>query len=148
MYMSEQQLTAGNLFACPLPQPNAFQPSRRARLPQLLADPDIGTVEQLCDQLDMTQSRLARLCRSIYGETPKKLLRRARFGRMLEALARHPYAEWRSFIDPNYFDQSHFIRDFRHFLGVPPSRYLALPDEVQAACVARFAIGFGPRVSG
>ncbi len=148
MYLDEQQLAGGNVFARPFPQPQAFVPSRKARLPMLLADPEIGTVEQLCTMLDITQSRLARMCKGVYGETPKKLLRRARFGRMLRALAEKPYAEWRSFIDPNYFDQSHFIRDFRYFLGMPPRDYLALPTDVKEACVARFALGVGPRVSG
>lgn len=148
MYLDEQHLAGGNPFARAPSQAPAFVPSRRVRLAQLLADPDISTVETLCTTLDISQARLARMCKSVYGETPKKLLRRARFGRMLKALAEHPYAEWRNFIDPHYFDQSHFIRDFRYFLGMPPRAYLALPDDVRAACVLRFGLGLGPRVSG
>lgn len=90
----------------------------------LLADPNMMSVEQLCSATSISNARLIRLCRRAFGASPKQLLRRARFQRMLAALEVRSYGEWRDFIDPQYVDQSHMIRDFQHFVGMPPSRYL------------------------
>lgn len=123
-------------------------PGSRAHVQALLTDPEIGTVEQLCYETGLSQPRLSRLCRREFGTTPKKLLRRARFGRMLQALCQFPYAMWRDFLDPQYFDQSHFIRDFRYFLGMAPSQFVAQPEGLQHAYAMRFTLAEpGGRVS-
>ncbi len=101
-----------------------------------LADPDIGTVEQLCANLSLTQARLARLTRSVYGFTPKRLLRRERFLRMLHMMQQRPYSEWRDFIDHQYVDQSHMIRDFKDFLGLSPGQYFAMERPLLEAAFA------------
>lgn len=144
MYLSQAQLGEGSLFRTTA---NAHTPSR-ARLAACLNDPDMGTVANVCDALGISQPRLARWCKAQFGETPKKLLRRARMARMLARLAEQPYAEWRNFLDDHYFDQSHFIRDFKQFMGMCPTRYLALPLDVQTASAMRFSLGLGPRVTG
>ncbi len=95
-------------------------------LNEALSDPDCATVEALADRVGISQSRLSRQCRLVYGFTPKLLLRRQRFLRMLHVMEQRPYSEWRDFIDGQYVDQSHMIRDFKAFLGLAPSRYFAL----------------------
>ncbi len=95
------------------------------RLQELLRDPDMMTVTDLCAEMGMSHARLARLCKSIYGATPKALLRKHRLSRMLRVLEHRPYGEWRQFLDLGYVDQSHFIREFKSFLGMPPTHYLA-----------------------
>jgi methylphosphotriester-DNA--protein-cysteine methyltransferase len=94
---------------------------------QLLENPDVVSVSQLCAATGISHARMIRLCRRAFGFPPKFLLRRARFQRMLAAIDTRPYQEWRDFIDPQYVDQSHLIRDFHYFLGMPPSRYAASP---------------------
>ena len=44
---------------------------------------------------------------------------------MLAVLEQRPYAELRLFLDLGYCDQSHFIRDFKAFFGMAPTRYFA-----------------------
>ncbi len=102
-----------------------------SRLSNLIDDPDTESVEQICDVLEMSHSRLVRLCRNAFGFTPKYLLRRARFRGMLIELRIRPYAEWRTFLDPRYVDQSHFIRDFQYFLHMAPTHYLALASDLR-----------------
>jgi methylphosphotriester-DNA--protein-cysteine methyltransferase len=106
------------------------------RLSNLIDDPDTVSVEQICDMLDISHPRLVRLCRSAFGHTPKYLLRRARFVGMLVELKVRSYAQWRMFLDPRYVDQSHFIRDFQFFLGMAPTRFLSLPDDIRDALAA------------
>jgi AraC-like DNA-binding protein len=93
---------------------------------QILIDPASATVEQITSTLGLPQSRLARLSKRGFGFPPKLLLRRQRFLRMLGTLHARPYDEWPDFLDPQYVDQSHMIRDFQRFLGLAPSRYFAL----------------------
>jgi AraC-like DNA-binding protein len=91
-----------------------------------LADSDCATVEEMTERVGLSQSRLLRLTKATYGFPPKMLIRRERFLRMLHKMEARPYAEWRDFIDQQYVDQSHLIRDFNEFMGLSPTRYLAL----------------------
>lgn len=66
---------------------------------------------------------LQRLCLSLYGFAPKRLLRRQRF---LDTLGRFRIAVGESLeaaLDPKYVDQAHFYRDFRDFMGMSPRAY-------------------------
>jgi AraC-like DNA-binding protein len=97
----------------------------------LLNDPAIAHMEQLADAIGRSPASLARFCKKRFGFPPKLLLRRQRFLRMLDALHARPYAEWPDFLDPQYTDQSHMIRDFHYFMDLSPTHYLALPRMVQ-----------------
>ena len=128
------------------------KPRRRTQqvlaLHRLLNDPESDAVEQLCAQLGLSSARLSRLCRTGFGFTPKLLLRRQRFLRILGALHSRPYGEWRDFVDPQYSDQSHMIREFKYFMGLSPSQYLALPRPIQLAAVPKRAEVVGRPLQG
>ncbi len=113
-----------------------------------LADPDCGTVEELTERVGMSQSRLVRLTKASYGFSPKLLIRRERFLRMLHRMEARPYSEWRDFIDQQYVDQSHLIRDFNTFMGMPPSRYLALDRPFLNAAMESLRRMMGINVGG
>ena len=98
---------------------------RTARLQRLLREPDITSAAQLAGAMALSPVQLKRLCRRLFGIAPKALLIRHRLARMLAVLEQRPYAELRLFLDLGYCDQSHFIRDFKAFFGMPPTRYLA-----------------------
>ena len=119
-----------------------------SRIQALLNNPMIGDAEQLARAMGRNPSALARLCKKHFGFAPKLLLRRQRFLRMLDALHARPYAEWPEFLDPQYTDQSHMIRDFRYFMGTSPTRYLALPRMVQKASAAHRSAALGSALQG
>lgn len=57
------------------------------------------------------------------GVTPKRYCRIRRFQRAL-ALSSRGDADWiRVAMDCGYFDQAHFIHDFRSFAGLTPTGY-------------------------
>lgn len=129
---------------------NAFFESLRAAAPpvpaaatiraigEALADPACASVEEMAQRAGVSQAKLARVARAAYGFPPKLLIRRARFRRMLHRMDAHTYADWRDYIDDQYVDQSHLIRDFRFFMGMSPRRYMALERPVVAAALETF----------
>ncbi len=110
-----------------------------------LSDPDCASVEALAARAALSPSQLSRLTRSAFGFTPKLLIQRERFRRMLHHADASSYDRWRDFIEGQYVDQSHLIRDFQRFLGLSPSRYFALERPVVAAAFAeaRRLLGVG-----
>jgi hypothetical protein len=115
---------------------------------QLITNPLTTRVEQITDVLGIPNATLARLCKRAFSFPPKLLLRRQRFLRMLGTLHARPYDEWPEFIDPQYVDQSHMIRDFQYFLGMSPSAYFALPRPVLAAATQARSAMFGQPLQG
>jgi AraC-like DNA-binding protein len=57
------------------------------------------------------------------GMTPKQYARIVRFKRSYKCLGAHGPGERRAYLEP-YYDESHFNREFRHFLGTSPMKWL------------------------
>lgn len=99
------------------------------RLDEVLrANPrDVATFASL---MAMSPRTLSRYCARVFGFAPKRLLRRQRFLDMLGQVRTQPDAKFIELLDERYFDQSHFIRDFRAFMGMTPRAYLARPRDI------------------
>jgi AraC-like DNA-binding protein len=97
------------------------------------ANPDVRSVADLCNVTKISQQRLERLSRRVFGFPPKRLLRRQRFLRTLGAIMLDPDLKWSAALDEHYFDQAHFNRDFQEFMGMSPGQYLAMPRPVSIA---------------
>jgi len=97
---------------------------------EALADPDISSVVDLAHSTQISQQRLERMCRKVFGFPPKRLLRRQRFLRTLGNVMLDPDLKWSAALDDQYFDQAHFNRDFQEFMGMSPSQYLAMPRPI------------------
>jgi AraC-like DNA-binding protein len=66
------------------------------------------------------------------GLTPKRYCRILRFQRALGRAHRGQRIDWiQVALDSGYFDQAHFIHDFRAFAGLTPTAYLAARTEFQ-----------------
>ena len=95
-----------------------------------ILDPLIATVGELGEQLGLPVHSLERLTRRYFGFSPKLLLRRQRFLRSLAQYMLDPSLNWIGAIDGQYHDQAQFVRDFKAFMGLSPSRYAALPHPI------------------
>lgn len=79
----------------------------------------------ICESLGISHKHLTRLFRRDIGITPRALTRLQRFQRVIGRLEVEPPADWAPFaLDCGYYDQSHFINDFRAYSGLTPSAYL------------------------
>jgi AraC-like DNA-binding protein len=90
-----------------------------------LARTGATSVAALAAEAEMSHKKFIRLFTAEVGFTPKRYLRVARFQRVLENIHAAPDVDWSDAVEMGgYFDQSHFIRDFREFSGFTPSDYL------------------------
>jgi AraC-like DNA-binding protein len=80
-------------------------------------------IDQLAGDLDIGRDRLEKRFRRAVGCSPKQLAAILRLRRAI-ALHRAGAPLTRVAAEAGYFDQPHFIRDFRRFAGAPPSRVL------------------------
>jgi AraC-like DNA-binding protein len=108
--------------------------TRKVRFPDntnlveaLLVDPAITSVDQLAERTGLSLRQIERIAMAGYGHPPKQVIRKFRFLRTMATLAKTPDAAWRDIIDELYYDQSHFIRDFKQFTGLTPTKYQQKP---------------------
>ncbi len=94
---------------------------------QLLVNPNMFSVEEVADRVGISVRQLERISRDIFGHTPKQVIRKFRFLRCIAALPDAFVGGWEEAIDQHYYDQSHFIRDFKQFTGVTPTQFLKAP---------------------
>ena len=75
---------------------------------------------------DVGQRTLERHFRDAVGLTPKHFARIVRFQALIKAFQSQPKTNLTEIaIQFGYFDQSHFIREFKEFAGLSPANYLS-----------------------
>jgi AraC-like DNA-binding protein len=114
-------LLLGLLAAAPPPEPHL------AAIHRALVSGDITTVSAFAAEVGVTQRTLERLCPKLFGFAPKPLLRRQRFLRTLDRVVHNPGRTLTELLEVSYADQSHFVREFRAFMGLTPTAYFAEP---------------------
>jgi AraC-like DNA-binding protein len=88
-----------------------------------LTDSRAPKVEDLVDATGLSLRSVERLCRRHYGATPKLLARKYR---ALSAAVRIGTGEAKAWTEVGdaFYDQAHFIREFKQFMGKTPSRFM------------------------
>ncbi len=118
------------------------------RLTAELVDPDLATVADLAERMGMTVRSLERLARRAFGFPPKLLIRRQRFLRSLSQYMLDPSLRWLGTLDWQYHDQSHFVRDFKRFMGMSPSAYAKLDKPLLTAAARARMKAVGQAMQG
>ncbi|WP_437808495.1 helix-turn-helix domain-containing protein [Sorangium sp. So ce1078] len=91
------------------------------------ADPSRAyTVADVTGQLGMSSKRFIRSFTEQVGLTPKRYCRVQRFQQAISAIERGERVSWAGVAAAcGYYDQAHFIHDFRAFAGLTPTEYVA-----------------------
>lgn len=88
------------------------------------------SVGSVLGEIGMSQRRFIQLFHEQVGLTPKAFCRVRRFQRILHTVHRTKNVDWADVaLDCGYYDQAHFIHDFREFSGITPTAYLARATE-------------------
>ncbi|OYQ30894.1 hypothetical protein CHU93_06025 [Sandarakinorhabdus cyanobacteriorum] len=92
-------------------------------------------VDALVAASGMSARSVERLCQRLYGASPKLLARKYRALGAAVRLATGEAADWVDAAGDAFYDQAHFIREFRAFTGLTPARF-----QIEAAPVTRLTI--------
>lgn len=85
-------------------------------------NPEIRKVEDLMAILPYSKRHLQRIFQQYVGVSPKWLIQRYRLHEAADLVAKS--ADWaRLAVDLGYFDQAHFIKDFKAMIGQTPMEY-------------------------
>ena len=89
------------------------------------ADPSADTIQSLAGELGVSHKHFIHEFSRWVGLTPKLFCRIRRFQQVLARIETSRAVEWADVSNAcGYYDQAHFIRDFRHFSGLNPSAYV------------------------
>ncbi|MFC7680369.1 DUF6597 domain-containing transcriptional factor [Paenibacillus sp. GCM10028914] len=91
----------------------------------IIQNPDITTVDQICDYIHLNKRTLQRMFSQYVGVHPKWVIK---LYRLQHAAERMDYKTYEDFLklstDLGYYDQSHFIKDFKSTVGKTPEEYI------------------------
>lgn len=79
----------------------------------------------LCNQLNISQSPLEKRFRKVIGASPKKFASIVRFKSIINAATHLPSLTGLAY-ESGFYDQSHFIKEFKKFTGDTPNEFFKL----------------------
>lgn len=86
--------------------------------------PHAARIEAVAGEIGLSSKRLVERFKTAVGMPPKRYCRLLRFQRALSSAEGGREVDWtRIAMDCGYFDQAHFIHDFRSFAGITPTGY-------------------------
>lgn len=88
--------------------------------------PHMRTIADVSQRVGLSQRRFIELFAGETGLTPKMFCRVRRFQASIRRAHKSARVDWTTLaLDCGYFDQAHFIHDFREFSGLTPSEWAA-----------------------
>ncbi|PQA85371.1 helix-turn-helix domain-containing protein [Hyphococcus luteus] len=122
--LSELAFAADRFFAQILMKQGA---RRTAPYPEALGrwllDPNDLGLDSLLSTMDVSRRQTDRIAKLYFGASPKYLQRKYRALRAADRI-RAGETDWLAAAGDGYYDQSHFIKEFRTFIGVTPRQLM------------------------
>ncbi|WP_330097405.1 AraC family transcriptional regulator [Flagellimonas taeanensis] len=94
-------------------------------------------IRAFCDQTNTNYTSLNKSFSKILGITAKKFERLIKFRKAIKALINSPERLTDVVVDSGYFDQSHFIKEFKHYMDMSPSEYLNLLNSTSSHTIIK-----------
>lgn len=113
-----------------------WHPNVCAAMQRLAQDGGRMRVHALARELGVSHKHLIHQFHEQVGMAPKRVARIIAFNRVLARLGGAAPKDWAAIAhEAGYYDQPHFLREFRRFTGSTPREYLRekLPDEIDVA---------------
>jgi AraC-like DNA-binding protein len=94
-------------------------------LSSMIHNPTRNRLDRLSDDIGYSQKHFIDLFRRNVGVTPKQYLKIMRFQKSIWEIEREGFISWNQVaLESGYYDQAHFIHDFKHFSGFTPNEYM------------------------
>ncbi len=93
-----------------------------------IVDPEPNEIEHLLENVDFSHRQVERLCKTYFGSGPKKLHRKFRALHAANRLTWMNLSDWREVARAAYYDQAHFIKEFKQFNGRTPQEFMNGPN--------------------
>lgn len=123
---SSMVAAAVRFLSAHLPPPDPWAKTACTAVEAVACDERITRVEHLVVQSGLNQRTLQRLFSRYVGASARWVIKRYRVYEALERLSGGEDPDWASLAqDLGYFDQAHFINDFKKLVGRTPAAYLA-----------------------
>jgi AraC-like DNA-binding protein len=91
----------------------------------LINQPTSQRLYELSDEVGYSQKHFINLFREQVGVLPKRYLKIMRFQKAIRAIENNQAIRWSNIaLESGYYDQAHFIHDFKLFSGFTPHDYL------------------------
>lgn len=98
-------------------------------------------IEALAESTGLSPRQLARLTNKYYGAPPKLLARKYRALRCSARIALDGDSWQQLCEEGGFYDQSHFIREIKHFIGLTPHQLQTEPSAVAQLTLLRRSLG-------
>ncbi len=126
----EMFVLAEEYLLAQLVRPLELHPAVQYAKQRLGAHFPTGRVATVLEEVGISQRRFIQLFHEQVGLTPKAFSRVRRFQRILQTIHGSRAVDWIDVaLNCGYYDQAHFIHDFREFSGLTPTYYLASATE-------------------
>jgi AraC-like DNA-binding protein len=115
-------LVESHLLKISSPPPDRDHPIERA-INEIFLRKGLITVEEITVLLNLSERTVQQLFKKYVGLSPKLYSRIIRFATVFEVMKTQPPAWMDVVVQAGYYDQSHFIRNFKDFTGEDPGSY-------------------------
>jgi AraC-like DNA-binding protein len=113
-------------------QPSGMHPAVSFALTTFHRRPVTTSVGAVTDAIGMSAKRFIERFKAQVGVSPKRYCRIQRFQQAVARAHRGDSVDWPQVaLDCGYYDQAHFIHEFRSFSGVTPTAYQACRTDFQ-----------------
>lgn len=94
--------------------------------------PDSLSIARMNEKIGYSQKHFTEMFRKSVGVTPKSFLKIMRFQKAVKTIDAAASIEWDMIAqDCGFYDQAHFINDFKHFSGFTPEQYAKIQTNYQ-----------------
>ena len=97
---------------------------------KILQSPHQITIKRLSDKVGFSQKHFIQMFKENVGLTPKAFLKILRFQKAIQEIETCKKINWSGIAyETGYYDQAHFINDFKNFSGFTPQQYLLVKND-------------------
>ena len=90
----------------------------------VINQPTMRRLDQLSEQIGYSQKHFISLFRDQVGVSPKQYLKIMRFQKAIRTIENNDFIRWSQLaLESGYYDQAHFVNDFKLFSGFTPNEY-------------------------